>query len=95
MKKFNLLKINKPTLKELLNKHYNKVIYLTRNELSNPLKNTFITIHYFNHYFLSKVKIKKADIIIFVDGDKCNILKIRNARTGVYNTQTLFNSLDR
>ena len=96
MIKFNLLKIDKPTLKELLNKHYKNVIYLTRDDLYFTRRNKAIldiSIHDFINFSASSNPLFEANFIIFFDNEWCYIFKSRNTKTGLYRTETINNEL--
>lgn len=91
---FNLIKINNPnnSLKELLNKQFNNVLYLTRDDLYFSRRNKAIldiSIHDFMNFSSSSNPLLMANFIIFVDDDWCYIFKSRYGKTGLYRTETL------
>jgi hypothetical protein len=98
MIKFNLLKINKPnnSLKELLHMYYDNVVYLTRDDLYFSYSDKSIRdiiVYNFMSFKENRELLYKSDMIIFVDGECCNIFKNRSGKIGLYKTETLHNKL--
>lgn len=94
MIKFNLLKINNPnnSLKELLTKYCDNVIYLTRDDLYSYCSNKAIldvNLRDFKNFSTYSELLYKYHMIIFDDNDWCYIFKNRSGKLGLYRTEEL------